>query len=157
MIQAVIKSIQSKEIVPSWEWLILMKRGNCWGTISRSDNAWPEFWRMNRILTDEQERGRSIQLEGAWQRHRDLSQLSIMHFSAGCILDLWGPEWFRERRLESADAFHICFVDIEECKDFKVVLNPPENFRVTKSGKQLLDPVLLCKVQFWSLKSLFFE
>lgn len=88
-------------------------RGNCQGNVSRSDNTWLGFWRMNRILIDEQERGRSRKGEGA---HTN-TPLSILCFSAGCTLDLWDPEWFREWSLKPSGAFCIWFVDLGESED----------------------------------------
>lgn len=100
---------------------------------------------MNRILTDEQERGRSFQPEATCTKMQRPIPTFYPHSPVGCILDPWVPEWFRERSLGGFWGFLYLLCGSRAVWRFlakKWVLNPPENTCVTKFGKQLLESCL---------------
>lgn len=127
-----------------------MEGGSDQGNVSWSGNAWPGFWRMNRILTDEQERGRSLQMGSACAEAQRPALPGRLHFGSlrhGVIQGkkFTAPWGFPHLLCGSRGVWRF--------QRKKWVLNLPENSRETKFGSSSWNSVLLWKIRFWFPKS----
>ena len=137
-----------------------MERGSHQGNIYRSGKAWPGFWRVQRILMEEQERGRSIRVEGACAKIQGL--LPTCHPPLLCWQHLGSlrSRMIKGKKLKACGSFQHLPCGSREVWRFqskKWLLDTPTSSWVTKFGKQLLEFHLTPGVYFWSPKSLFFE